>query len=265
MSMLAVILGGLALGSFANVFLARFPKGESLWSPGSHCPRCGAGVRWRHNVPVLGWLILKGRCADCGQAISARYPAMEAAFGLVAWGFAARFGTGVEALYYLGFFLALLLISWVDWETQYIYDATTLPLLAVGLPAGWLFERHYLAWWSPLAGAAAMFLGLLALAEIGRRLAGREALGGGDIKLMAAVGAFLGIDQCWKAMALGVLFGLPLMLLHQRLQGRHWREPAPLGPGLCLGAALACWNLLSQGDLDPIFERAGLFMLALHS
>ncbi len=263
--MLWVILAALALGSFANVFLARFPKGESLWRPGSRCPHCGAKIRWRHNLPVIGWVILRGRCADCKEKISPRYPAMEAAFGGLAWGHVAAFGMGPESLYYLGLVLVLLLIAWVDWETQYIFDVTSLPLLAAGLPAGWLFPELLESWWSPLAGAGAMYLGLVCAGQIGSWWAKREALGGGDIKLMAAVGAFLGAQHAWKALVLGVFLGLPLMLLHQRLRGAHWREPAPLGPGLCLGAALTAWNLLSGGAMDPCFEGLGMDLLKIHS
>jgi leader peptidase (prepilin peptidase)/N-methyltransferase len=260
-----VVFCALALGSFGNVFLARFPEGKSLWKPPSQCPHCGHSIRWKHNIPVLGWFLLRGRCADCGERISFRYPAMEASFGILAWAHVACFGVSFESLYYLGFLLALLLVAWVDWETQYIFDVVSLPMLAAGVLASLLFPRHYLGAWDSAAAAAAMALFMLALGALGRWKAGRDALGGGDLKLMAASAAFLGLSQAWKALALGVLLGLPLMLLYLKLRKAHWKEPAPFGPGLCLGSALALVNMLSGGALDPSLARLGLDLLAFHS
>ena len=227
---------------------------------------CGHPIRWKHNIPVLGWLLLRGRCADCGQRISARYPAMELAFGALAWAHVECFGVSFESVYYLGFLSGLLLIGWVDWETQYIFDVTSIPLLLVGLLASVLFPGSYLAWWDSLLSAMLMALGMWLLSLLGRWIAGRDALGGGDVKLMAAVAAFLGLQQAWKAFAVGTLLGLPLMLLYLRLHKQTLKDPAPFGPGLCLGAALVLWNLLSAGAaLDRSLEWIGLDILEFHS
>lgn len=246
--MLALLWGvglGLCTGSFANVFLYRYPRGQSLLRPGSRCPHCGAPVRWRHNVPVLGWLWLRGRCHDCRWPIPARYPLTEAAFGLLSFAVLWRFGTGAEAWAYLALFLALLLAAICDWQTQYLYDVITLPLAVLGLGISFAFPALLgSSWASPLA-MGGMLLTMLGLQALGRWLAGRDALGGGDVKLMAAAAGFLGWPHAWLALLLGSLAGLPLLLLYRRLHGGDWKDPAPFGPALCLGAAIAAWDRLS--------------------
>lgn len=249
--MLALIWGvglGLCAGSFANVFLYRYPQGLSVLHPGSRCPHCGAPVRWRHNVPVFGWLWLRGRCRDCRWPIPARYPLTEAVFGALAFAVLWRFGTGPEAWAYLGLFFALLLAAICDWQTQYLYDVITLPLAALGLMMSFAFPALLGGpWASPLA-MLGMLATMLGLQGLGRWLAGRDALGSGDVKLMAAAAGFLGWPQAWLALLLGSLAGLPLLLLYRRIHGGAWKDPVPFGPALCLGAAIAAWDRLSGGE-----------------
>lgn len=238
---------GLSTGSFANVFLYRYPRGLSLWRPGSRCPHCGHAVRWRHNIPVLGWLLLRGRCHDCGRSIPASYPLVEAAFGLLAFTVLWRFGTGPEAWLYLLYFMALLLAALVDWQTQYLYDVITLPLGALGLVMSALFPLLLgPAWASPLA-MAGMLGTMLALQGLGRWAFGRDALGGGDVKLMAAAAGFLGWPHAWLALLLGSLAGLPLLVLHLAMKRGSLKDPVPYGPALCLGCAIAAWDRLAGG------------------
>lgn len=239
---------GLCAGSFANVFLYRYPRGLSLLSPGSRCPHCGRAVRWRHNIPVLGWLILRGRCYDCAQPISPRYPLVEAAFGLLGGLLLWRFGPLASTWVYAVFFMLLLLAAMADWQTQYLYNVLTGPMALLGAGVSIAFPDLLRGrWQSPLAmlGMAATMQALLLL---GRWLTGREeAMGDGDVKLMAAAAGFLGWPGAWLALLLGSFFGLPLMLLYRRLHGGTWKDPAPFGPALCLGCALAGWDLLSGG------------------
>ncbi len=164
----------------------------------------------------------------------------------------------LEILYYSGFFLALAWAAVSDWRTGLILDKLTLPLWIVGLPASIFFPVYYEAWWSSAAGSALSFFLLLLLARLGKSFAGREALGGGDIKLAAAMGAFLGVGQAWKGLVLGAILGLPLMLVFLKIKGLKFRDPAPFGPGLCLGSALVLWNMLSRGALQLFFDRLGL-------
>jgi leader peptidase (prepilin peptidase)/N-methyltransferase len=248
-------LFGLCLGSFANVFLARYPQGESLWWPPSRCPHCGQPIRWWHNVPLLGWLWLRGRCRDCHQPISPLYPLVEAAFGLLAWVWVARFGSGPYSLYLGGFCLVLLLAGIVDWHTMHIYDVLTYPLGLGGLLTSVFFPLAYNGQrWHSAAAMAAMAATMFLLAGLGRLYAKREALGGGDIKLMIAAAGFLGWPVAWSALMMGALLGLPLMLLYQRLNRLAWRDPAPFGPALALACGLAAWDLAGGGLVLRIYD-----------
>jgi leader peptidase (prepilin peptidase) / N-methyltransferase len=238
---------GLCTGSFANVFLHRYPRGLSLFWPASRCPQCQAPVRWRHNIPVLGWLFLRGRCKDCGRAIPSRYPLVEAAFGLLAVLIVGRFGAEASTWAYLAFFMALLLAALCDWQTQYLYDVITVPLGVLGLGMSAAFPELLGGQWASPVAMLGMLATMLALQGLGRWLAGRDALGGGDVKLMAAAAGFLGWPHAWLALLLGSLAGLPLLLLYRRLHGGDWEDPVPFGPALCLGCAWAAWDLLAGG------------------
>lgn len=242
---------GLCVGSFANVFLHRYPRGESLLSPPSRCPHCLKAVRWRHNIPVLSWLALGGRCHDCKARISMGYPLVEAAFGLLGLGVALRFGSSWQTWVYLLYFWTLLLAAIADWRTQYLYDVITLPLLVAGLGMSFVFPSLFGGiWQSPLA-AVGMLGTMLALQFWGAWLFGREALGAGDVKLMAAAACFLGWPRCWVALLVASLCGVPLLLLFRAIRGGAWREPAPFGPALALGCAVAAWDLLSGAPVWP--------------
>jgi leader peptidase (prepilin peptidase)/N-methyltransferase len=202
-------------------------------------------------VPLLGWLELKGRCFDCRAPIPARYPLVELAFGLVGLLVAWRFGPGLQTWAYLLFFWALLLGAMADWQTQYLYDVITLPLLALGLGMSFAFPRLLGGLWqSPLA-AFGMLATMLTLQFLGRWLFGREALGSGDVKLMAGAACFLGWPQAWLALLVASLCGLPMLLLFRRLRGGLWGDPAPFGPALALGCAIAAWDLLGGAPMLP--------------
>jgi leader peptidase (prepilin peptidase)/N-methyltransferase len=238
---IAAVLG-LVAGSFANVCIHRLPRGESVVHPPSHCPACGARVRWHDNVPLLGYTLLRGRCRDCGARISYRYPLVEAVTGLLflglwfhsggAW---ARFG--VEALFVLG----LVIGTGIDLEHRLLPDRLTLPLigwaLAASLLPGGLGPVDALL--GGLAGGAALYV----IALVGEAVYRRETMGGGDIKLVAAIGALLGwrllIVALFAAFVLGAVGGLTYLALGGR------DRMVPFGPFLAAGALLAL--LVGQG------------------
>jgi leader peptidase (prepilin peptidase)/N-methyltransferase len=263
----AAALLGACIGSFLNVVIFRLqqedPARRSLGGR-SHCPHCGAAIRWQHNVPVLGWLVLRGKGACCKRPISLRYPLVEALtaalfWALVAWparplfvepaGSVTWLLDGVATFVALALFVSLLVaLSFIDFDTQLLPDALTKPGIALGLLAGlWPGVAGQLGDDPAMAPALRSLLasGLGALVGFGvtwgiRALGGwvfrREAMGFGDVKLMAMIGAFLGWQKALLAMLLGCLFGALLGGLGTLLGGA---TKIPFGPYLALGAIVA--------------------------
>ena len=228
------LLVGLVVGSFANVCIHRLPRRESVVSPPSRCPSCGARIRARDNVPVLGWLLLGGRCRDCRAPISPRYPAVEAVNGLLWLALAATRGPQPATLALMALVTALLVLSLVDLDHQILPDAVTLPGIGAGLAAsllpGWPV--------SPLAAAAAAAGGWLAFAAVAKayeRARGIEGLGQGDWKMAALLGAFLGWQKMLLTVLLASVAGTVVGLGAVAMKGRDLRYALPLGT--FLGAA----------------------------
>jgi leader peptidase (prepilin peptidase)/N-methyltransferase len=263
---LALVLG-LLVGSFLNVVVWRLPRGESVVFPGSHCPACDAPIRPWDNIPVLSWLWLRGRCRDCGAPISLRYPAVEAftgaAFLAVVW----RYGVSAETGVFLIVAAGLVAAALIDFDHQIIPDEISLGGLLLGLLA-----MPFLAWrdgagladairpslvGALLGGGLLWIVGFLharASVAMGRRFAHwpgeGEALprftsldywtwfpglGFGDVKLLAAVGAFLGPAGVLETIFAACLLGLLLGLVHAAVT-RSWSMPFGFGPAIALGA-----------------------------
>ncbi len=234
---LAVILFAAALGaiigSFLNVCILRWPAGESVVRPPSRCPKCGNGVRWFDNVPIVSWVVLRGKCRHCGNPISIQYPLIELATALVwAW-MAYRYGYELDALRAALFLTLLLGIAMTDAREYIIPDEFSLGGLALGLLLSMLHG------WSPvipaLIGAAVGFGVLWAIAQLGKRLFRKEAMGGGDIKMMAMVGAFVGWKGVFLTIFLGSVVGT-LIFGPMALVGK--KKEVPFGIFLALGAAI---------------------------
>jgi len=261
---IAVVLGGL-VGSFLNVVAHRLPAGRSVVHPPSACPRCDARIRPWHNIPVLGWLLLRGRCRDCGLAIAARYPAVEAACAVL-WGALffvmvpepsvllepARVGGFVL---YAAYFSALLGACLIDADHFILPDVIILPLIPLGWIAVALLDgagASTIPFPSAVLGAIGGTLALLAIAFAGRLAFGREAMGMGDVKLVAAIGAWQGLHPTliltiFGASLLGSVLGIGVMML----RGRDRPAKLPFGPYLA-GAALISW-LAGEAIVATIF------------
>ena len=208
----------------------------SLARPASRCPSCGHVLRWHENIPLLGWLRLKGRCSACGSRISARYPFVElltaACFAAVGW----RFGATPLVLMWCAVAAVLLALALIDWDTTVLPDAMTLPLLWAALAAaalGWTIALGDAVW-----GAVAGYLSLWSVYWLFKLTTGKEGMGFGDFKLLAALGAWLG----WKAIlpivlfasVLGAIIGIGMKLSHALREGRY----VPFGPFLAGGGLL---------------------------
>lgn len=226
------VLVGACVGSFLNVCVYRLPAGESVVRPRSRCGECSTPIGWRDNVPILSWVLLRGRCRSCGTGISPQYPLVELVTALLWLAAAVRYGFSWQALSVAVFFTLLLGIALTDARHYVIPDEFSLGGLALGLllslaPGGI----------SPLDSAlgAALGFGFLYLTGwLGEWWMGRQAMGGGDIKMMAMVGAFLGPLGAVLTIFLGALVGtiifLPISLKTKKL--------VPFGIFLALGAAV---------------------------
>ncbi|HSE51801.1 MAG TPA: prepilin peptidase [Gemmatimonadales bacterium] len=235
-STLAALVGalfGAVIGSFLNVCIVRLPADQSVVSPPSRCPRCGKPVEWRDNIPVLSWVLLGGKCRGCREPISVLYPLVELAtavlWGVMAW----RYGLSVDALKGALFGTLLLGIALTDAREYIIPNEFTYGGLAIGLilsAAGGLS-----AVLAALVGAAVGFAILWVVGVAGRWAFKEEAMGGGDIKMMAMVGSFVGWQGVLLTIFLGALAGtaifLPLTLIGKK-------KLVPFGVFLAIGAAV---------------------------
>lgn len=263
---LAFVIGSL-VGSFLNVVIHRLPRGESVVSPGSRCPACGKAIRPWHNVPVLGWLWLRGRCRDCGLPISARYPLVELTTAVLFALLAQRFGPSPLAWMWMGFAAALFAAAAIDADHRIIPDEISLGGLALGLTLApalqvWSGADARAAWIH--AGSGALLGGGLLwivgfaharlCAVMGRRFEhwpGDDdafprpgsldywtwfpGMGFGDVKLLAMIGAFLGplgvVQTIVAASAIGLVFGIAWIVAR-----RGAATPFGFGPMLAMGA-----------------------------
>lgn len=226
-------LVGLAIGSFLNVVAHRLPRGESLSHPGSHCPGCGAPVRARDNIPVLGWLLLRGRCRDCGEPISWHYPAVELGTGVL---FALVVATQDEAIrIVLGLLLVTTLvpITLIDLRERLIPNKITLPSAVAALAAGLLLDLDFVP--EQLIAAAAAFAFFFLAAWLYPR-----GMGMGDVKLAGVLGLYLGravAPAIFIALISGVLVGAIVIARLGQAKGR--KTAVPFGPFLALGGIIA--------------------------
>lgn len=229
-------LFGTVVGSFLNVCICRMPKDESIVSPPSHCPFCDYQIRWYDNIPLLSYLLLRGKCRGCGTHISLQYPLVELLNGLLTLAIFLRFGPSLSFLALFLFCSSLVVITFIDIEHQIIPDEISLS----GIVIGFAFS-FFLPWQTWLDSLFGILLGggsLLLVAYGYQWLTGKEGMGGGDIKLLAMMGAFLG----WKSIPfiifasslVGSVVGVSMMLI----QKKDSKLAIPFGPYLAFGAVL---------------------------
>ena len=225
---------GACIGSFLNVCIARLPVSESIVSPGSQCPQCRHAIRFYDNIPILSYLWLVGKCRSCRAAIPLRYPIVELLTGLMAALVLAYFGATIDALIYFALICAFVVIIYIDLDHQLIPDIITLPGIVLGFLASFLLDD--LTYMESLIG---LLIGggiLFGIAWGYYLLTGKEGMGGGDIKLLAMIGAFLGWQgvcfTIFTASVAGTLVGGLLMLFARK----NLKFALPFGPFLSIGA-----------------------------
>ncbi len=265
---------GLVIGSFLNVVIHRLPlmmeiewrdqcaelgkqppaenlpEGRfNLIIPQSHCPSCGQPIRYWQNIPVISYLSLRGRCANCRASISARYPAVELLTALLVAACAWRFGVGWEAVMAVVLTFGLVPITFIDAETQLIPDAIVLPLMWLGLGMS-LFhpvagsETLFIAPRDAIVGAMAGYLSLWSVYQLFKLVTGKEGMGYGDFKLLAALGAWLGWQQLPSIILMSALVGAVVGLSLMAFRKHDRSVPIPFGPYL----AAAGWITMLWGD-----------------
>jgi len=231
--MMAVpLVFGLVLGSFLNVVIARVPEGRSVWAPRSACPGCSTPIAWYDNIPIFSFLALRGRCRACGMAIPWRYPVVEAATGVAFLLAYHQLGPAADFLIAAALLAALIAITAIDLQHQIIPDVITLPGIVVGVAASLVGGR--VTWIESVIGAAVgggIFLVIILVSGGG--------MGGGDMKLGAMLGAFLGWKLGLLALLLSVLSGGAVAIALLALGRKGRKEAIPFGPFMALGGAVA--------------------------
>ena len=235
---LLIFFLGASLGSFLNVCILRLPQEESVLRPPSHCPKCKHRIRWFDNIPILSFLVLRAKCRDCGAGISIQYPIVELISGLVLLYFYNIYGISITAFIFSFFLYGLIVAAFSDFQTRLIPDEVSLGLLPVGLIFSFfnpVIESLYgsnplmVSLLGAVTGAAMIYLtGLL-----GKIVFKKEAMGFGDVKFMAMIGAFLG----WKLIILNY-FIAPFFALGYGLYRkiRYKDDYLPYGPFLAIAA-----------------------------
>ena len=232
MEIVAVGIGGLIIGSFLNVVIWRLPRGESLSKPGSRCPSCEAPIRPWDNVPVLSWLVLRGRCHNCGARISARYPLVEALTGAAFVGAALARGVDDDLALWLPLAAVLIAVAGIDLDHRIIPNKIVVPAAVWGLVATVLFRPDNVDDALIAGGAAFLALFLAALAYPG-------GMGMGDVKLAGVMGIYLGSGVA-PAMLVAFLAGSVVGIAMIAREGRGARKKGvPFGPFLALGGLVA--------------------------
>jgi leader peptidase (prepilin peptidase)/N-methyltransferase len=261
---LFTLVFALLVGSFLNVVIYRLPvmmqrewdamlkteAGETvepqprfnLMTPGSRCGHCGHQIRWYENIPLISWLLLRGRCSDCGTGISFRYPFVELLTGLSSAWIIWQFGLTVEGVALVLLTWALITLTFIDLDHHLLPDSITLPLLWLGLLIN--TQGVFTSLESAVYGAAAGYLILWSVYWLFKLLTGKEGMGYGDFKLLAAIGAWGGIKILPLVVLLSSVVGVILALLLIAFRRHQAQNPLPFGPYL----AIAGWIALLWGE-----------------
>lgn len=226
---------GAAVGSFLNVCIFRIPAGESIVKPLSQCPHCHHPIRFYDNIPIISFVVLRAKCRDCGENISWRYPLVEFITGLFALLLFIKFGLTLNFLVFFVFTAVLITISFIDLDHQIIPDILSLPGIPIFFLAAIFIVK--IPWHEALIGLLVGGGVLFLIAFVYEKLSKREGMGGGDIKLLAMIGGFLG----WKSLIFVLLFssfaGALVGLLAMIIKKKDMKYAVPFGPFLSAAAA----------------------------
>jgi len=231
-----IFILGLIVGSFNNVCIYRIPRNESIVYPASHCPNCRTKIKPVDNIPLLSYILLKGRCRNCKSKISIQYPIVELLTGLTYLIIYLIYGLSIQSLVYIILSSALIIIAFIDLQKQIIPDIISLPGIVIGLILSFIVP--YIAFINSALGALVGGGIILIIAWVGSIIFKKEAMGGGDVKLAAMIGAFLG----WRYMVISLFLGFFLgalagiFLILSKIKRKE--DMVPFGPFIALGSII---------------------------
>jgi leader peptidase (prepilin peptidase)/N-methyltransferase len=236
LTLISIVFGAI-VGSFLNVCIIRIPKEESIIIPGSHCPHCKNPIKFYDNIPMLSYLILKGKCRYCKRPISIQYPLIEGITALSSFSLLIKFGPSLSYLFYFSFIAALIVITVIDFYHQIIPDTISIPGIGVGLLGALIVPD--IAFFNSLIGILVGGGSLFLVATLYQWLFKREGMGGGDVKLLAMIGGFLGWTSVILTILLSSLIGSIVGITVMILKGKDFKTAIPFGPFLSIGAVIS--------------------------
>ena len=229
-----IFILGLIVGSFSNVCIYRIPRNESIIFPASHCPKCRSNISPKDNIPLLSYILLKGRCRNCKSKISMQYPIVELLSGLIYLIIYLVYGLSVQTLIYIILSSALIIIAFIDLNEQIVPDVISLPGIVIGF-----IISFFVPYISFINSALGVLVGggiILIIGLAGSVIFKKEAMGGGDVKLAAMIGAFLGWRYITISLFLGFFLGAlaGIILIISKIKSRE--DTVPFGPFIVLGS-----------------------------
>lgn len=244
---------GSAIGSFLNVLIYRLPKQISIIAPHSFCPKCRKAIFWYENIPIISFLMLRGKCSNCHSRISLRYPIVEAITGLFFIYALSRYGFGYNFFFIVYFFCGLTVITFIDFSFQVIPDLISMPGIFLGI----IFQAIN---GNFLAGLFGMLFGggmILFIRVIGGKVYKKEVMGLGDVYLTAMIGAFVGFPFILPAIFIGALVGATMGILYIASTHQNRESPIPFGPFLSLGGVAV---VVFEPYMYKLFALLGIYL-----
>ena len=252
---IAAFIFGAIFGSFLNVCICRMPLGQSIVFPTSHCPFCKTRIRFYDNIPLISYIMLRGKCRDCGVFISFRYFTVELLTAVCAALMFARYGFSPLFLIYFGFVSSLIVISFIDLQHRIIPNSISIPGIFIGILVSTLLSYSELPWNTDFKGAIlGIAVGggsLWATGFLYSLVTGREGIGFGDVKLLAMFGAFFGWRGAFFSIFLGSILGMAVGVPVAIAKRKSLKYPIPFGPFLVLGLIIYIWFAKSLLDIFP--------------
>ncbi len=243
-----VFIFGLVIGSFLNVCIYRIPLGKSIVYPPSSCPFCNSKIKWYDNIPVLSYIILKGKCRYCKQPISPLYPTIELTTAVITLLIFLKYGYSAQTVAFLFFSYMLIVGSFIDIKYYIIPDRISIGLIITGIASSYFLPIGIK---SSLIGAVFGFIILYLIAILGKFVFKKEAMGGGDIKLLSGIGAFIGIKGVFFTLLFASLLGSVIGILLITVKRKDMSDKLPFGPYLSLAGI--CYLFFGQWLIKAIY------------